>query len=1062
MRVLRQRPFVLAAVGIVFFAVMLYVWAGITTVASGGTAISADTAATGGSGAWTTLSGPTYRETVNGDIATGGFVTLTAPAGFAFNTTNAVAVVLTAGDRMAAANMNETPVNGNVATTANGSLTVSATTISFFVVSKSRGNTLNAIQWQGIQVRPTQGTPLASGNIILGLPGGSLLPSSPNAGTLTEVPGALTRLFTVLPGQTFVSGSGVTGTAASQVAGTSFTLATLAATDKFNNSILTYAGTKNITYTGPSSGCGGAPSYTSSVSFTNGLSTTALSTTLIKAETTSITASDGTVTGPASSLFVIAPAPMAGLLVTMPGQTMTPCLGNSGVPSDQNAGTAFNITAITAVDRFFNVITTYSGSKALLYSGPTGTNVYTSPVSFTSGQSTTALTTTISTAQTTSITVSDGIVAGPASSSFVVRPTVSNFNGFDTATPAGSVAGVIKTRIAGTAFSIDVVALSSTATVSSGFTGAVKVELVDSTSGVCSTLPVFQVLPNQVFLAGDGGRRTIAAVTETNAWRNVRLRISYPVTSPTIVSCSNDNFSIRPERFGLVAATDLDPGTVGTARALSNLSVPGGVVHKAGQMFTITATAQNSSGAATTNYVGAPNSLVSSCSTSSVCPPASALGILSINSWSNSAGVLTTSNASYSDVGAFALVLQDQSFSNVDAVDSTEAERYVSSAVTEIGRFVPDHFAVVPVGIVPRTDLPACLMSSFTYMDEPLAVSFRLVAQNAAPVNGTTRNYQGALATLDAGNASHLNFGGIDTTLPTPLVAPVTGITRENPGRVTTGTGHGLSTGGTVFLSGVSGMNEVNNRSYEVVVIDARNFTINASTAAFSLYAGGGNASRLSLISSNGTWSGGMVTVVSTMTLLRSALPDGPFNNVSIGIAPRDADGVTRSLSNLDADGDGLNDRHATGSTRFLFGRLQLDNAYGSELLNLTVPMQAQFWTGAAFRQNEQDNCTAIASVANVSLSNYRGGINTSNMASPANIQVGSTFIKGRGRLVLTKPLGVLSTKGSADVNVNLDAEAKKYFQVRGATLRYDRNPSSRATFGLYKSGPVIDVRETY
>lgn len=1062
MRVFRPRPLVLAAVGILFLALVLYVWAGTTTAASGGATISADTAASGGTGAWTALSGPTYGENINGDIATGGYVTLTVPAGFEFNTANAVAVVLTSGDKNSAANMNEAAVGGYVATTANGSLTVSATTISFYVSSKSRGNTLDTIQWQGIQVRPTQGTPLATGNILFGLPAGSAAPSSTNAGTLTEVPGALARMLTVLPGQSFVSGSGITGTAASQIAGTSFNLTKLVATDKFNNIIPSYAGTKSITYSGPSNGCGTAPSYTSSVSFTNGTSTTALSTTLIKAETASITASDGTVAGPASSSFVIAPAPMAGLLLTMPGQTFTPCIGNAGTPSDQATGVSFNIAAITAVDRFFNVVTTYAGSKPLSYSGPAGTNSYTSPVSFTSGQSTTALSTTISTAQTTSITVSDGTVGGPASSSFIVTSTVNSFNGFDTATPAGAVTGVIKTKIAGTAFSIDVVALTSAPAVATGFTGTVKVELVDSTGGICGTAPAIQALPNLTFAASDSGRRTIAAVSENNAWKNVRLRISYPVTAPTSVNCSNDNFSIRPERFGLVAATDLDPGTAGTARALSNLAVPGGVVHKAGQLFTITATALNSSGTATTNYVGAPNSLVSPCSTSSVCPGASSLGILSVNSWSNSAGVLTTSNASYSEVGAFGLVLQDQTFSNVDAGDSSTTERYISSTLVGIGRFVPDHFAIVPAGIVPRTDLPACSTSLFTYMNEPLGVSFSLIAQNAAPVNGTTLNYQSTLATLDAGNASHLNFGGIDTTLPTTLVAPIIGITRENPGKVTTGTAHGLATGGKVFVSGVTGMNEVNNKTYDVIVIDAKNFTINASTTSFSLYGGGGNASRLSVTSSNGTWTAGTASVVSTIALLRSAQPDGPFDNVSIGIVPRDLDGVTTAFNNLDADGDGQKDRQGMGVARFLFGRLQLDNAYGSELLNLSIPMQAQFWTGGSFRQNAQDNCTTISSAANVTLTNYRGGINTLNMTSPANVQVGAALIQGKGRLVLTKPLPVPSTKGSADLTVKLDAEAKKYLQVRGATSKYDQNPSSRATFGVYKSGPVIYVRETY
>lgn len=257
-------------------------------------------------------------------------------------------------------------------------------------------------------------------------------------------------------------------------------------------------------------------------------------------------------------------------------------------------------------------------------------------------------------------------------------------------------------------------------------------------------------------------------------------------------------------------------------------------------------------------------------------------------------------------------------------------------------------------------------------------------------------------------------------------------------------------------------MNEVNNKTYDIVVIDPNNFAINVSTASFAPYAASGNASRLSLVGSSGTWNAGTANIVSTIILQRSAQPDGPFNTVNIGMAPRDVDGVTTAFSNLDADGNGQTDRHNMGAARFLFGRLQLGNAYGSELLNLTIPIQTQFWTGSAFSQNRQDNCTVISSAANVLLSNYRGAINALNMASPANVQIGTTFNEGLGKLILTKPLPTPTSKGSTDLSLNLDADAKKYFKGRGVGSKYDQNPTSRATFGLYKGGPVIYVREIY
>ena len=986
MQLPRNRSFIAGAiVAVLLFAVALYVWAG-TTVATSAT-ISADTAAVGGTGAYTTLSGPSYRENINGDIASGGFVTLTAPAGFAFNPLAVVSVVLTAGDRMAAANMNEAPVNGNVASTTNNTLRVTDTTISFFVSSKSRGNTLNTILWQGIQVRPVQGTPLATGNIALGLPGGSSFPSSFNAGTLTVVPGAFVRLFTVLPGQTFTTGSGVSGAAVAQTAGAPFNMQ-LVATDQFNNQITSYSGTKSISYSGPTA-CRSSPTYTTSVTFTSGSSSPLVPTTLFRAGITSITATEGTVTGPASSQLTVAPAAMSQLVVTLPDQNFVTCLGNTGTPADQAAGVSFNLKTITATDAYFNIISGYAGTKTISYTGPTGPAAYTTSVSFSGGTSTTALATTITNAQeNTTISASDGTTSGPASSTFKVNSSVNAFNAFETATPGRELTGVIKTKIAGSAFALDLIAVTSKPELSVGFTGTVRVEIVDSTSGACASLPRVQLLPDQTFTTADKGRHRISGMVESNAWKNVRIRLSHPAAAPTIVSCSNDNFSIRPDRLDAAQAKDLNETTAGTSRTLANTTIPGGIVHKAGQPFTITATAMNAGGVATKTYSGAPVAVMSVCSTNA-CTPLGVTAVLAISSWSSLDGVVSTSNATYSEVGAFDLLLQDQSFANVDKDDSSEPERYISSARFSVGRFIPDHFIATPVSIVPRTDIAACAASSFTYMDEPFQLNYRLVAKNAAPANATTVNYEADRATLNPANAAHLSAGAIDTGVPTPLTA------------------------------------------------------------------------RLFVATSAGAWSQGEVTIATTLQLRRLPAPDGPFNAVSIGVTPRDPDGVTLKAFNLDADANGTDERFNVGTARLMFGRLKLGNAYGNALLNLRVPVQTQFWTGTSFRQNAQDNCTTITNT-NVLLSGHRGDITATSMASPGNIVIGGAFTAGVGSLMLTRADPTPKRKSSVDITIALLPEAKQYLQSRGAGLVYDQNPGSRATFGLFKSGPVIYVRETY
>ena len=100
--------------------------------------------------------------------------------------------------------------------------------------------------------------------------------------------------------------------------------------------------------------------------------------------------------------------------------------------------------------------------------------------------------------------------------------------------------------MAGASFNLDLIALNAAKdAILTTFTGAVKVELLDSSGG--GTLdangcnagwPVIQTLAtNPVFVAGDNGRKTVS-FQENNAWRNVRVRISNPATgTATAIGC---------------------------------------------------------------------------------------------------------------------------------------------------------------------------------------------------------------------------------------------------------------------------------------------------------------------------------------------------------------------------------------------------------------------------------------------------------------------------------------------------------------------------------------------
>src|SRR5207249_2014617 len=124
--------------------------------------------------------------------------------------------------------------------------------------------------------------------------------------SLTVNAGSITRLIVTLPGQIFTAGVGNSGAVTAQTAGTSFNLAKLTAADGNNNIVTSYSGAKTISYSGPA----GSPSYTTAVNFTAGQSTTTLVTTLVRAETTTITASYATTSGPASSSLTVNPGTM--------------------------------------------------------------------------------------------------------------------------------------------------------------------------------------------------------------------------------------------------------------------------------------------------------------------------------------------------------------------------------------------------------------------------------------------------------------------------------------------------------------------------------------------------------------------------------------------------------------------------------------------------------------------------------------------------------------------------------------------------------------------------------
>jgi hypothetical protein len=162
------------------------------------------------------------------------------------------------------------------------------------------------------------------------------------------------QMIVTLPTQTFTTGSGNSGTVINQIAGAPFNL-TLTAVDVFNVIDPTYSGVKTISYTGPgNSPSGAAPIYIANVTFTSGQAAS-IATTLKKAETRTIAATDNILTGVASSSLTVNPAS-----VSASGSTVS--ASPASVPAD---GATTSAITVTLKDAYGNPVSGKAVSLAM-------------------------------------------------------------------------------------------------------------------------------------------------------------------------------------------------------------------------------------------------------------------------------------------------------------------------------------------------------------------------------------------------------------------------------------------------------------------------------------------------------------------------------------------------------------------------------------------------------------------------------------------------------------------------------------------------------------------------
>lgn len=215
--------------------------------------------------------------------------------------------------------------------------------------------------------------------------------------------------------------------------------------------------------------------------------------------------------------------------------------------------------------------------------------------------------------------------------------------------------------------------------------------------------------------------------------------------------------------------------------------------------------------------------------------------------------------------------------------------------------------------------------------------------------------------------------------------------------------------------------------------------------------------------SNSNTWSGGTTTVTAKHQATRPGAVVAP-TSITLTALPVDSDGVSATSATT------------IGSPLLRFGRLRLQNAFGSEKLPLAVPLQAQYWTGNFFENNTDDSCTSVSVPAAVTLTGsatpggsaglYFYPVTTGKnylLSADAVPTLSGSLVAGKSNLQFPKP----DKRGWLDMVLN----APDYLKYNwgncngqsGVAGLLDDWPCARATFGIFGArSPIIYRRENY